>query len=273
MRTREKHTHIESFRKWETLLKKLKTDFQKTPHRKTTLQPIEGHHSTPEFIQYGGRQKFVLWNTNSIRQVCQKGHFRDFVKKCNADHIGITESRGTAEDILLHDEATRVLQEEGYAYKYFNHNEKNKGMYGTTFFTKIGPIKIIKDIKSTEKEGRVITAIFEHFIVVTTYTPTLGLDKEGKVSKQERRHEFDRALQEHLTNIKREYNKPIIFSGDLNCCHKEEDIWDKQLINTEFPSCTLAERERLQNIIDDIGVTDSYEQGIIHKKYWEENKD
>jgi exodeoxyribonuclease III len=266
---KHKHSYIRYFEEWKPLVEQLQEDVRKDVSSRKHIRPIEGHQTLPQHTTKGGRQKFVQWNTNSLRNVCQKGHFRSFVRDSDADYICITEARGTAEDILLHDEASRVLDEEGFVYKYFNHNTVNKGMGGTTLFSKIQPDTVTKGTGNLDEEGRVLTAEFAHFVLVTCYTPTLGIDMTNQTTtKNERRKLFDTTLKKHLETVRTKFGKPIILTGDLNCCHKKDDIWNTTYIDTDFPSCTKEERQDLEEINSDLGLVDSYEQGTLDKKHW-----
>ena len=106
--------------------------------------------------------KLISWNVNGLRACVDKG-FMDFFKEADADVFCIQESKLQAGQI--------DLPLEGY-HQYWNYAEK-KGYSGTALFTKQKPLSVTYGIGIPEhdKEGRVITAEFADFYVVTVYTP------------------------------------------------------------------------------------------------------
>ena len=64
---------------------------------------------------------------------------------------------------------------EGYE-QYWNCCKIKKGYSGTALFTKVKPQRVIFDlgIKKHDGEGRVITAIYNDFILVCAYVPNAG---------------------------------------------------------------------------------------------------
>ena len=255
------HPDIQRLEKWEEVGKRIKEWKQHGGTESFILQPIEGTSNRGKQIEKGGIHRFVEWNTNSLRNVERNGYLEDFIKRHGADHIFITECKGTAEDILLIGKIKKILDQE-YRYKYFNHAKKNKGQYGTAFFSKYEPKYVLKDMNKTDEEGRIITVVYEYFCVVVSYTPTLRFDKvTGQLDRVERREKFDEDLRKHIRTIKDKYQVPVILTGDLNCCILREDIWDSRLIDTPFPSSSKEERERISNIMIENHLTDSYGKG------------
>jgi len=116
---------------------------------------------------------------------------------------------------------------------YWNSAEK-AGYSGTAIFSKMKPLTVINgfadDIAQKyglagdsygdpTKEGRVISAEFDDFWVVTVYTP----NSKGDLSRLELRHkQWDPAFLEHLQEL--EKTKPVLFCGDLNVAHAEIDL-------------------------------------------------
>ena len=142
--------------------------------------------------------KLISWNVNGLRACMEKG-FMDFFNQVDADVFCIQESKLQAGQI--------ELDLPGY-YQYWNYAEK-KGYSGTALFCKEEPLGVTYGIgvEEHDKEGRVITAEFADFYVVTVYTPN---------SKREL---------ERLSYLKGlEQKKPVIFCGDLNVAHKEIDL-------------------------------------------------
>ena len=69
-----------------------------------------------------------------------------------------------------------------------------------------------------DQEGRVITAEFTSYFLVTVYTPNSG---EG-LKRLDYRATWDIAFKEYILSL--EQTKPVIICGDLNVANKEIDI-------------------------------------------------
>ena len=94
---------------------------------------------------------------------CVGKGFLDYFEKADADVFCIQESKLQAGQI--------ELDLPGY-HQYWNYAEK-KGYSGTAMFTKEEPLSVTYGlgIEEHDHEGRVITAEFLEYYVVTCYTP------------------------------------------------------------------------------------------------------
>jgi exodeoxyribonuclease-3 len=167
--------------------------------------------------------KLYSWNVNGIRSVINKGAFQQFIADHQPDILCLQETKAKQ------GQAEIDLPE---YHEYWNSAEK-AGYSGTAIFTKIKPHSIINgfhdDIASNydlvddygdpSAEGRVISAEFDDFWVVTVYTP----NAKGDLSRLQLRHEkWDPAFLAHIKEL--EKSKPVVFSGDLNVSHNEIDL-------------------------------------------------
>lgn len=109
--------------------------------------------------------------------------------------------------------------------QYWNCCKTKKGYAGTAILTKVKPLAVKYDIgiSKHDGEGRVITAEFKDFILVSTYVPNSGQDLKRL---KYRVGEWDQDFQEYLVKIKKEKGKPLILTGDLNVANNEIDIFD-----------------------------------------------
>ncbi len=107
-------------------------------------------------------KKLISWNVNGLRACVGKG-FLDFFKEADADVFCIQESKLQEGQI--------DLELPGY-FQYWNYAEK-KGYSGTALFCKEEPVSVSYGlgIEEHDHEGRVITAEFGDYYVVTCYTP------------------------------------------------------------------------------------------------------
>jgi len=168
--------------------------------------------------------KLYSWNVNGIRAVLNKGTFQTFIAEHQPDVLCLQETKAKPEQV--------TLDLPGY-HLYWNSADK-AGYSGTAIFSKTEPLNVIKgfteDIAAKygladdsygdpTKEGRVISAEFDKFWVVTVYTP----NSKGDLSRLELRHkQWDPAFLEHVKEL--EKTKPVLFSGDLNVAHNEIDL-------------------------------------------------
>lgn len=157
----------------------------------------------------GARMKLISWNVNGLRACMDKG-FMDFFQEADADVFCIQESKLQEGQI--------ALSLPGY-HQYWNYAEK-KGYSGTALFCKEEPLSVAYGIgvEEHDKEGRVITAEFPQFYVVTVYTP----NSQRELTRLDYRMEWEAAFLAYLKKL--EEKKPVIFCGDLNVAHKEIDL-------------------------------------------------
>lgn len=87
-------------------------------------------------------------------------------------------------------------------------------------FTKEEPVSVSYGlgIPEHDKEGRVITAEFDDYYVVTCYTP----NSQDGLKRLDYRMEWEDAFLSYLKKL--EEKKPVVFCGDLNVAHKEIDL-------------------------------------------------
>ncbi len=154
-------------------------------------------------------KKLISWNVNGLRACVGKG-FMDYMKEADADIFCIQESKLQEGQI--------ELELPGY-HQYWNYAEK-KGYSGTALFSKEEPICVAYGLglEEHDREGRVITAEFPGYYVVTCYTPN---SQEG-LARLSYRMEWEDAFRNYL--IRLDQAKPVIFCGDLNVAHQEIDL-------------------------------------------------
>ena len=189
--------------------------------------------------------KLISWNVNGIRAVIKKG-FYDFVATYNPDILCIQETKAHPEQVDL------TLTD--YPYQYWNSAEK-KGYSGTAIFSKVKPLSINYDmgIKKHDLEGRVITAEFKDYFLVTVYTPN---SKRELLRLDYRQKEWDIDFLSFIKELNK--TKPVIFCGDLNVAHMEIDL-KNPTTNHRNAGFTDEERSGFNNIID-AGFIDTFRE-------------
>ncbi len=213
--------------------------------------------------------KIYSWNVNGIRAVLRKEEFVPFVKKHKPDILCIQETKakeGQAEiDLPEYDEFWNSAEKPGYS--------------GTAIFSGIKPVKvinglpadIIKKFKVTgdvfgdpNKEGRVIAAEYDKFIVLTVYT----VNSKDDLSRVPLRHKhWDPAFLAYAKQL--EKKKPVVFCGDLNVAHTEDDL-ARPKENRGKRGFTDEEREGFDAFIK-AGFVDTFrifQQGSGYYSWW-----
>ena len=185
--------------------------------------------------------KFVSWNVNGIRACLGKG-FMDFFNDADADIFCIQETKVQQGQVQL--------DLEGY-YQYWNYAVK-KGYSGTALFTRKKPLSVVDGIGVNEhdSEGRVLTAEFDSFYLVTVYTP----NSQRGLARLDYRMQWEDAFREYL--LKLNNKKPVIICGDLNVAHNEIDL-KNPASNRQNAGFTDEEREKMTTLIQS-GFTDSF---------------
>ena len=207
--------------------------------------------------------KLYSWNVNGIRAVINKGAFQSFMAEHQPDILCLQETKAKQ------GQAEIDLPE---YHEYWNSAEK-AGYSGTAIFSKVEPLQVINGFSddiiaahgitddgygNPATEGRVISAEFEKFWVVTVYTP----NSKGDLSRVELRHKhWDPAFLAHVQKL--EETKPVLFSGDLNVAHNEIDLANPKP-NVGKHGFTNEEREGFDNF-EAAGFVDTFRSAYPEK--------
>ena len=169
---------------------------------------------------------FISWNVNGLRACIGKG-FMDFVAKEDADIFCIQESKLQAGQISLN--------LPGY-HQYWNYAEK-KGYSGTALFTREKPLQVTYGIgvEEHDHEGRVITAEYKDFYVVTVYVP----NSQRELARLDYRMKWEEAFLAYLMGLREK--KPLVYCGDLNVAHQEIDLKNPK---TNHQNAGFTDQER-----------------------------
>lgn len=218
---------------------------------------------------YNATMKIYSWNVNGIRAVINKGAFQDFITKEQPDIVCLQETKakqGQAE-IDLPD------------YQEFWFSAEKPGYSGTAIFSKIPPLQVVEGFPEDlikqfgvtgdtfgdpNKEGRVLAAEFDDFWLVTVYTPN-AKDNLGRLELREKH--WDPAFLAYCKQL--ESTKPVVFCGDLNVAHTEDDLANPKP-NVGKKGFTNEERQGFQNFLD-AGFADTlrmFVQGNGHYTWW-----
>lgn len=174
----------------------------------------------------------------------------DFFQKENADIFCLQETKLQQGQL--------ELELPGY-HQYWNYAEK-KGYSGTAMFTKEEPLKVTYGIGVAEHdhEGRVITAEFADFFVVTVYVP----NSQRELTRLSYRMEWEKSFLQYLKKL--EETKPVIYCGDLNVAHQEIDLKNPKT-NHHNAGFTDEERECFGRVLEN-GFVDTFRTLYPDKK-------
>lgn len=222
--------------------------------------------------------KLFSWNVNGLRACMNKG-FADFLAEYAPDIICLQETK------MQREQADFVFP----GYEEFWNSAEKKGYSGTAIFTKQNTLNVTYGLGIAEhdKEGRVITAEFADFYLVTVYTPNSQrglarldyrmqwevvfreylerLDAQKPVivcgdlnseptSSTSRAKEKQTAIQSHLQALQK--RKPVIICGDLNVAASEIDLKNPKS-NRNNAGFTDQEREKFQELLQ-VGFIDTF---------------
>ena len=179
-------------------------------------------------------KKLVSWNVNGLRACVSKGLFQEFMDRENPDVICLQETKLQQGQIKM--------DLEGYE-EYWNYADR-RGYSGTAIFTREKPISVTNGlgIDEHDHEGRVITAEYPDYYLVTVYVPNA---KEDLSRLEYRQHWED----DFLSYIKKlEEKKPVIYCGDLNVAHNDIDLKNPKS-NRGHAGFTDEEREKLEVVL------------------------
>ena len=220
-------------------------------------------------VRYNYGMKLYSWNVNGIRAVNKKGLWDPFIAAEQPDIICLQEIKAKPEQIDI------SLGQ----YQAFWFSAEKPGYSGTAILSKVAPLRVVNGFPqqiiddfqvtgdtygSPNQEGRVIAAEFEKFWVVTVYTPNAKDDLSRIPLRQKH---WDPAFLAYCQQL--EQTKPVVFCGDLNVAHTEDDLANPKP-NRGKRGFTNEERSGFQAFID-AGFVDSlrlFKQGNGHYSWW-----
>jgi len=191
--------------------------------------------------------KLISWNVNGLRACMGKG-FLDFFNSADADMFCLQETKLQPEQIQL----------ELPGYRQYWNSAQKKGYSGTALFTRVPPLSVTSGIgiPAHDSEGRVITAEFEPWYLVTCYTP----NAQRGLTRLDYRMAWEDDIREYLLEL--DGKKPVIYCGDLNVAHREIDLKNPKT-NRGNAGFSDEERAAMTRLLSS-GFTDTFR--LLHPK-------
>lgn len=103
-------------------------------------------------------------------------------------------------------------------------------------------------------EGRTLTLEFDGFYLVTAYVPNSGQDLKRLGYRID---EWERDMRAHLKEL--DAKKPVVYVGDLNVAHRDEDIWNVTASHIKKSAGTTPqEREAFGVMLEENKLVDAF---------------
>lgn len=213
--------------------------------------------------------KLYSWNVNGIRAVVNKDKWQPFLDEQQPDILLLQEIKAKPEQIDVDIDG----------YDAFWYSADKPGYSGTALLSKIKPLQVVNGLPQhiinkfkvtgdtygdPNLEGRVIAGEFEQFWVVGVYTPN-AKDDLSRVPLREKH--WDPAFLAYVREL--EKSKPVVFCGDLNVAHTEDDLANPKP-NIGKKGFTDEERAGFQAFVD-AGFVDTFrlfKQGNGYYTWW-----
>lgn len=156
--------------------------------------------------------KIISWNVNGVRAVAKKG-FANQIKNWGADIICLQETK--AQDAEVKQALSEIAD-----YNVYSYSAVRKGYSGTSILTKEHPKNVLYGlgIDEHDQEGRVITAEYDKFYLLTAYIPNSG----SELGRLDYRQTWDKDFTKYLKSLQKK--KPVIACGDFNVAHQPIDL-------------------------------------------------
>lgn len=210
--------------------------------------------------------KMISWNVNGLRALLKRKDDNSFVQltqRENFDVLCLQETKLQEKDV----EQIKQCLLDGYDNSFWTCSVSKLGYAGTAVISRIKPVsvKFGLGIPDHDGEGRLITIEFDTVYLVAGYVPNSG-QKLERLSY--RVQQWDPSLSNYLKDL--EKKKPVVLTGDLNCAHKEIDIYNPDG-NRRSAGFTDEERTSFEENFLNRGFVDSFRQQhpeAVGYTYW-----
>lgn len=143
-----------------------------------------------------------------------KKDFTESLKALIPDIICIQETKAQKVD------AEKVFTLFPEYHTFINDSKGRKGYSGTAIMSKEKPLSVTYDmgVEEHDQEGRIITAEYDQYFLVTAYVPNSG----NELVRLDYRESWDDEFLKYLKKL--EEKKPVVVCGDFNVANTEIDL-------------------------------------------------
>lgn len=214
------------------------------------------------------------WNVNGIRAVLKKGALQNLLETKSPDILCLQETKAKKDQLAPDDLKTLGLPTNTpisatpATYSAIWNSADRPGYSGTAIFSREHPENswpdLTEDLAISQNwdedlygtplnEGRVLTAEYEKFYLVTVYTPN---SKRDLTRLKLRENLWDPTFLKYLKDL--EKTKPVVVCGDFNAAHTEIDL-ARPKDNEKNAGYTKEERQGIENLIN-AGFIDTFRE-------------
>jgi exodeoxyribonuclease-3 len=202
--------------------------------------------------------KIVSWNVNGLRAVMKKD-FASSLDTLEADILCVQETKAQ-------DEQVREALEGVDGYHLYSNSAVRKGYSGVAILTRDEPLAVNAGIglEDHDQEGRVLTAEYPDFYLLTVYTPNSG----NELVRLSYRQAWDREFLAFAKKLAKQ--KPLLMCGDFNVAHREIDIARPKANYNKSAGYTQQEIDGMDRIIA-AGFVDTFRHlhpGKVKYSWW-----
>lgn len=208
--------------------------------------------------------KAISFNVNGIRAINKRGDLMALIHKENPDVLCLQEIK--CSDEICQTELVEMYADI-YPYVYFNTSQTRKGYSGTAILSKLKPKSVVYDlVEHDNDEGRTTTLVFKKFIIVTVYTPNSGAELKRLAYRVD---EWDVMFKRYIKGLVTKFPKiPVVVCGDLNCAHKDIDIYNPKIRAAGFMP---QERSNFEDLLNEAELADTFRvknPSAVKFSYW-----
>ena len=188
--------------------------------------------------------KIISFNVAGLRAMLKKQEFEDFINEPSGDYDIICLQEIKAEEKQL----TLPSYLDKYQFKYYNSTKgttQRKGLSGVSIMSKIEPTTVLK-CPEFDEEGRILTLIYEDFILVNIYVPN---SQRFECERYYFRENWNLKFSTYIGELTNTYKKEVIICGDLNVAHLNIDIVDPKKKENKVPGFFNNERKAFYDLL------------------------
>jgi len=193
--------------------------------------------------------KIASWNVAGLR-ACASNGGAEYLTHEAPDVLCLQETKASEKKL-----PAEFQNIEGYPHSYWLAADK-EGYSSIGLISKTKPLSVEfgfglgKESAEHDSEGRLITAEFDTFYLVTTYVPNAG---RGLVTL-DKRMRWDPMFRAHV--LKLDAKKPVVICGDFNVAHNEIDLKNPKT-NKKNAGFTQEERDGFTDLLN-AGFVDTF---------------